>query len=137
MSELVAARRVRCAPAEPTAEGERRTPPALSKVLKEIEVLRDRVAGAEVSAISSRLFVRPKRDDCALAIIVRMGRVRRAGYIFEWWVGDHPPRNVHVYDSNGHFLGRITIATLRPLDDWMPPRIVVSTLQDLVKEGRL
>jgi hypothetical protein len=24
------------------------------------------------------------------------GRVRRGGYIFIWWVGDHPPRPVHV-----------------------------------------
>lgn len=25
-----------------------------------------------------------------------MGRVRRGGYIFEFWVGDHSPRHVHV-----------------------------------------
>ena len=25
-----------------------------------------------------------------------MGRIRRGGYIFEFWVGDHPPRHVHV-----------------------------------------
>jgi len=25
-----------------------------------------------------------------------------AGYIFIWWIGDHPPRHVHVYydDAN-------------------------------------
>ena len=26
-----------------------------------------------------------------------MGRVRRGGYIFLWWKGDHTPRHVHVY----------------------------------------
>ncbi len=25
-----------------------------------------------------------------------MGRIRRGGYIFEFWIGDHPPRHVHV-----------------------------------------
>lgn len=63
--------------------------------------------------------------------------MRRSGYVFEWWVGDHPPRHVHVSDGNGRFLGRIAIATLQPLDDWVPPRIVVSTVQDLIAEGRL
>lgn len=26
-----------------------------------------------------------------------MGKVRRGGYIFVTWTGDHPPRHVHVY----------------------------------------
>ena len=26
-----------------------------------------------------------------------MARIRRGGYIFITWVGDHPPRHVHVY----------------------------------------
>jgi hypothetical protein len=26
-----------------------------------------------------------------------MGKLRRAGFIFLWWKGDHPPRHVHVY----------------------------------------
>jgi hypothetical protein len=26
-----------------------------------------------------------------------MGKLRRGGYIFVWWKGDHPPRHVHVY----------------------------------------
>jgi hypothetical protein len=25
-----------------------------------------------------------------------MGRVRRGGYIIKWFIGDHPPRHVHV-----------------------------------------
>jgi hypothetical protein len=35
-----------------------------------------------------------------------MGKVHRGGYVFEWWIGDHPPRHVHVSDSNGKLLGR-------------------------------
>ena len=26
-----------------------------------------------------------------------MGKIRRGGYVFITWVGDHPPRHVHVY----------------------------------------
>jgi hypothetical protein len=26
-----------------------------------------------------------------------VGKLRRSGYIFVWWKGDHPPRHVHVY----------------------------------------
>ena len=66
-----------------------------------------------------------------------MERVRRSGYIFKWSVGDHPPRHVLVSDGCGRLLGRISIGTLRPLDDWEPSRMVVSTIQDLIAEGRL
>ncbi len=51
-----------------------------------------------------------------------MGKVRRGGYIFEWWIGDHPPRHLHISDSNGNLLGRVAIETMEPLDDWNPPR---------------
>ena len=26
-----------------------------------------------------------------------MGKLRRGGFVFVWWKGDHPPRHVHVY----------------------------------------
>jgi hypothetical protein len=26
-----------------------------------------------------------------------VGKLRRGGFIFVWWKGDHPPRHVHVY----------------------------------------
>ena len=66
-----------------------------------------------------------------------MGRIRRGGYIFEWWIGDHPPRHVHVFDSNGELLGRVTVENLQPLDDWQPPRKVVEIIRQLMDEGRL
>jgi uncharacterized protein DUF4160 len=66
-----------------------------------------------------------------------MGKVRRGGYIFEWWIGDHPPRHVHVSDRNGEFLGRVTVENLQPLDDWQPPRKVVEIIRQLIEEDRL
>jgi hypothetical protein len=66
-----------------------------------------------------------------------MGRVRRGGYIFEWWVGDHPPRHVHVSDNDGNFLGRVAVNTMAPLDDWTPPRKVLEIIGQLQDEHRL
>jgi hypothetical protein len=66
-----------------------------------------------------------------------MGRVRRYGYIVVWWIGDHEPRHVHIYDSDDELLGRIAIDTLEPLDDWQPSRKVVLMVQELITEGRL
>jgi len=66
-----------------------------------------------------------------------MGKVRRGGYIFEWWIGDHPPRHLHVSDSNGELLGRVALEDMRPLDDWKPPQKVVEIIRQLIDEGRL
>lgn len=66
-----------------------------------------------------------------------MGRIRRGGYIFEWWIGDHPPRHIHISDGNGNLLGRIEIETLKQLDDWTPPRKVVEIINKLKEEKRL
>ena len=26
-----------------------------------------------------------------------MGRIRRGGYLIDWWIGDHTPKHLHVY----------------------------------------
>jgi hypothetical protein len=66
-----------------------------------------------------------------------MGRVRRGGYIFEWWVGDHPPRHIHVSDDNGKILGRIGLDPIEPVDEWQPSRKVIEIVQELQREDRL
>jgi hypothetical protein len=66
-----------------------------------------------------------------------MGRIRRGGYIFEWWAGDHPPRHVHVSDSNGKFIGRIAVDKLEPIEDWKPPKKVIELIRQLIVEDRL
>ena len=66
-----------------------------------------------------------------------MGRIRRGGYVFEWWIGDHPPRHVHVSDSNGNILGRIRLNPIEAVDEWQPSRKVIEIIKDLQREGRL
>jgi hypothetical protein len=39
--------------------------------------------------------------------------------MFEWWIGDHEPRHVHVFNQRGELLGRVNLSTYRSLeDDW-------------------
>jgi hypothetical protein len=45
-----------------------------------------------------------------------MGRARRGGYIFIWWIGDHPPRHVHVFDNDGKIITRVNLDTMEPMD---------------------
>jgi hypothetical protein len=66
-----------------------------------------------------------------------MGKIRRGGYVFEWWIGDHEPKHIHISDSSGEMLGRLTLENFEPLDDWKPPRKVIEIIQQIVKERGL
>jgi Domain of unknown function (DUF4160) len=44
-----------------------------------------------------------------------MGKVRRGGYVFLTWKGDHSPRHVHVYRG-----GKLVVKW--DLDNWQPMR---------------
>ncbi|MCX7049713.1 MAG: hypothetical protein NTX50_30045 [Candidatus Sumerlaeota bacterium] len=66
-----------------------------------------------------------------------MARIRRYGYIVEWFIGDHVPRHVHAYDAKGRFLGRIDVNSLSGVEDWKPPRALIKLIQELQNEGRL
>ncbi len=64
-----------------------------------------------------------------------MTRIRRGNYVFITWVGDHPPRHVHVYKDDKLILKW-------NLDSWKPIRGTISVrilrlLLELVREGRL
>jgi hypothetical protein len=66
-----------------------------------------------------------------------MGRIRRGGYILEWFIGDHVPRHVHVYDSKHRFIGRLDLDRMVGLGGWMPDRKLLQLIQELRKEQRL
>jgi hypothetical protein len=62
-------------------------------------------------------------------------RIRRGGYVFVIWVGDHPPRHVHVYRDERLIVkwdldeGRAIVGTTGPR-----LRQLIAVLQ---QEGRL
>ncbi len=64
-----------------------------------------------------------------------MARIRRGGYIFLTWVGDHSPRHVHVYRD-----GKLVLKW--DLDNRMPMvgdanRRILSLIDELESEGLL
>ena len=66
-----------------------------------------------------------------------MGRARRGGYLFIWWVGDHTPRHVHVFDKNGRLITRFNLETMEPMDIPKVDRRIVTLIRELQDEGRL
>lgn len=66
-----------------------------------------------------------------------MGKIRRGGFIFVWWLGDHNPKHVHVYSNKNVFLGRVIISTGKPMDAWIPDKTVIRIIHELQKEKRL
>jgi hypothetical protein len=66
-----------------------------------------------------------------------MGRIRRGGYTFLWWLGDHAPRHVHVFDKDGRLLTRVNLETMRAMDIPRASRKVIALIQELKHEGRL
>jgi hypothetical protein len=62
-------------------------------------------------------------------------KIRRGGYVFLGWVGDHSPRHVHVYRDG-------TLVVKWDLDNWQAMKGQASArverlLKELVEEGRL
>jgi hypothetical protein len=66
-----------------------------------------------------------------------MGKIRRGGYILEWFISDHVPRHIHVYDQKHRFLGRLDVDRLVGVEGWTPDRKLVKLIQALRSEGRL
>jgi hypothetical protein len=64
-----------------------------------------------------------------------MGKIRRAGYVFVTWKGDHTPRHVHVY-RDGKFIVKWDLENQRPMKGEAPRR-VVELIGELESEGRL
>ena len=53
---------------------------------------------------------------------IEMGKVKRGGYVFITWKGDHPPRHVHVY-RDGVFVGKWDLEKREPMKGRFSRRI--------------
>lgn len=65
-----------------------------------------------------------------------MGRIRRGGYIFEFWVGDHPPRHVHVFKDR-RLIAKVELDERLTLMEGKVSRRLRMILKSLIKEGAL
>ena len=64
-----------------------------------------------------------------------MGKIRRGGYVFLTWKGDHSPRHVHVYRDS-------KLIVKWDLESWLPmtgepTRRILELLRELAREGAL
>jgi len=64
-----------------------------------------------------------------------MGKLRRGGYIFISWKGDHPPRHVHVYKDR-EFVAKWDMDNKKSMKG-SAPRRVIELIADLEDEGLL
>lgn len=64
-----------------------------------------------------------------------MGRLKRGGFIFVWWKGDHSPRHVHVY-RDGSLVVKWDIENQKPMKG-EASRTLLELIAGLVAEGRL
>ncbi|QQR80902.1 MAG: DUF4160 domain-containing protein [Deltaproteobacteria bacterium] len=64
-----------------------------------------------------------------------MGRLKRGGYLIEWWIGDHDPKHVHVYED-GKDVAKIKVPDLLVLQGKMSKKLR-KILEGLIKDGEL
>ena len=64
-----------------------------------------------------------------------MGKIKRGGYVFVTWIGDHSPRHVHVY-KDGRFILKWDLDNSRVMKGRVS-RAALKHLAALVSEGLL
>jgi hypothetical protein len=64
-----------------------------------------------------------------------VGRLRRGGFIFVWWKGDHTPRHVHVY-RDGTLVVKWDLDNQKAMKGDAPGQ-VLRLIAELVSEGLL
>jgi hypothetical protein len=64
-----------------------------------------------------------------------MNRIRRGGYLFVTWAGDHPPRHIHVFRDR-RLVVKWDLEDRRPMAGRATARIV-RLIDELVSEGSL
>lgn len=64
-----------------------------------------------------------------------MGRIKRGGYLIEWWIGDHLPKHVHIY-KDGKMIAKVQIPEMLVLRGNLSRRLK-RIIHELVKGGIL
>ena len=64
-----------------------------------------------------------------------MGKLRRGGYIFVTWKGDHGPRHVHVF-KDGKLIGKWDLDNRQVMEGKIS-RKIQAYIAELSREGRL
>lgn len=54
-----------------------------------------------------------------------------------WWIGDYPPRHVHVFTKDAKLITRVNLETMEPMDIGKINRKIMTLIRELQKEGRI
>ena len=65
-----------------------------------------------------------------------MGRIRRGGYIFEYWIGDHPPRHVHIFKDR-KFIAKVELDENLTVMNGYVSRHLREIIKSLIEAGLL
>ena len=65
-----------------------------------------------------------------------MGRVKRGGYVFEFCVGDHSPRHVHIYKDH-RMTAKVELDEELTVMKGRISRRLRKILRSLIKEGTI
>jgi hypothetical protein len=65
----------------------------------------------------------------------QLSKIRRGGYVFISWIGDHDPRHVHIY-KDGKLLAKWDLDGWRVMQGRVTTRLI-RLLEELREEGRL
>jgi len=64
-----------------------------------------------------------------------MGKIRRGGFVFIRWIGDHSPYHVHVY-KDGNLVLKWDLEHDVPMKG-IPRKEILKLIKELRKEGKL
>lgn len=64
-----------------------------------------------------------------------MGRIKRGGYLIEWWMGDHWPKHVHVY-QDGKEIAKVQVPEMIVLTGHVNKRLR-KILKEILEKGGL
>lgn len=64
-----------------------------------------------------------------------MGRIKRGGYLIEWWMGDHLPKHVHVY-KDGLLVAKVEVPGMLILAGSLNKRLK-KILTELIGERKI
>jgi len=64
-----------------------------------------------------------------------MGKIKRGGYVFLSWIGDHSPKHVHVY-KDGNLILKWDIENEMSMKG-TATRTILKFIEELIMEGKL
>lgn len=66
---------------------------------------------------------------------MKVGRLKRGGYLIEWWIGDHFPKHVHIY-KDGKEVAKVQVPEMLVLTGKISKRLK-KILRELLRAGNL